>query len=663
MSRPRILSLLPSTTEIVGGLGLSDQLVGLTHECDVCPDEAGMQQVLERGVERVTSSELNPHAMSQQAIDEAVKNSVSTGLSLYQLDEEAVRRARPTVVLTQALCSVCAPAFDEVQATCRRLEAALADEEGHEPSVLSIEPSTLGEVAESFVTVASACGETARGEDLRREFEDKLAQVRELTADASKPQVLLLEWLDPPFSGGHWVPEQITTAGGEPVAAQPGGKSVQLSWDAIEAADPDVVVVACCGFDLERNRKDAEALLSSSNQSEAARRFRDLRAVREGRLFALDGNRYFARPAPSLAEGTAILARVIHDGAPGGNGKGLDFLPAEGKAWARVGSAGAETQSSSENARSASWNARSAPQDGTSADWFSEHDRACARGASTYTDPESGYQVFTHLGLERRGTCCGCGCRHCPYGHENVQDKPGRIQQPAFLHRRGARRSHDAPRHVLFWSGGKDSLLALRAWLRATTTRTTETHAAEALDCLVLMTTFDAASRRVAHQEVSIADIQRQAEALDLDLVGVPLHPGTEYLERIERGLQRVAADGNTIESLVFGDLHLAHIKEWRDGALARFGYRLEYPLWQVDQSLLMDDLLSSAVPCVISACPKTDDAGAPPDITVGRHYDRTTAELARTAGWDAFGEHGEFHTLAQVWEVPAERALGIAEC
>jgi iron complex transport system substrate-binding protein len=648
MKPMRVVSLLPSATEIIGALGLAEQLVGVTHECDVCPDAVGMRRLMQRGVERVTTSHINPHTLSQGAIDDAVKRSLSSGLSLYELREDALFRARPTVVLTQALCSVCAPAHAEVQEVCRRLGAALADEQGRSPEVTNLEPSTLAEVAATFVTVAAACGAPERGLDLQQEFERKLQALHALTAQAAKRRVLLLEWLDPPFNAGHWVPEQIELAGGEPVSGSAGSRSRQLTWDEVEAEDPDIVLIACCGFDLARNTADLQALLWHSGSSEAARRLPALRAVKEGWVYALDGNRYFARPSPSLAEGAAVLARVIHDADATlvSRLQGLDFLPREGEAWARATFAQA-------GIRATTPSSKGLPS-------FSElHERACAAGQLSYLDPGTGHRVFTRLGLERRGTCCGCGCRHCPYGHVNVFDKAARIQQPAFLHHRASRPRPGQPRHVLFWSGGKDSLLALRAWLRMRVGRGNET-AVEGLDTLLLLTTFDAATRLVAHQEVSITNIQSQARALDLDLIGVPLHPGMEYLERVQQGLEHATSENTRIESLVFGDLHLAHIKEWRDAALSRFGASLEYPLWQVDQRVLLDDLISSQVPCVVSACPGSASNPSAEGIRVGRLFDRELAAAARRAGWDAFGENGEFHTLAEVWKVPASRALGV---
>jgi len=644
MPEPRIVSLLPSATEIVGALGVSHLLVGVTHECDVCPDAAGMQQLLQRGLERMTVSDIQPHAMAQGDIDRAVKRSLSEGLSLYALREDALGRVRPSVVLTQALCSVCAPDYASVQQLCLRLAMRLMGDGEQAPEVVNLEPSTLGDVADTFLTVARAAGVPERGEALKREFGHKLALVRDAVRGEAAPRVLLLEWLDPPFNAGHWVPEQIEAAGGVPLSASAAGKSKELTWEAIEAADPDVIAVACCGFDLARNRADVAALLGGEGL--ASQRFRALRAVQQGRLYALDGNRHYARPAPSLAEGAAVLARVIHDACAQVVGRlgQLGWLPAEGVAWARV-------------AHSAP-GARSAPVEAAGT-FAALHERACALGQLSYVDPDTGYRVFTQLGLERRGTCCGCGCRHCPYGHVQVRDKAARIQQPAFLHRRQRTAEPGLGRHVLFWSGGKDSLLALRAWLRARRAEGRFTPD-QALASLLLLTTFDAKTRVVAHQEVSIADVVRQAQVLDLDLLGVPLHPGMAYLERVGAGLARAAAEAGSIESLVFGDLHLEHVRAWRDSELSGFGYPLEYPLWRLDQGLLLDDLWASDVPCVLSACPGKPLEPPVAGVEVGRRFDAELVQVLRKAGWDAFGEDGEFHTLAQVWLTTPARALGV---
>ena len=219
----RIACLLPSATEIVGALGLSGSIVAVTHECDLCPDRAGLQSLM-ASCDRpppslVTSTTINPHAMQQAAIDEAVKRSVSSGLSLYSVDQPALLATAPNLVITQALCAVCAPATEEVDAVCvdigRQLRAAGSSTT---VEVLSLQPTDLPTVAASFEAVACACGPefAPRGAALRAEFERKFhavsAAVASTTVQTVRPSVLLLEWLDPVFDAGHWVPGQIEAA-------------------------------------------------------------------------------------------------------------------------------------------------------------------------------------------------------------------------------------------------------------------------------------------------------------------------------------------------------------------------------------------------------------------------------------------------------------------
>ncbi len=259
-------------------------------------------------------------------------------------------------------------------------------------------------------------------------------------------------------------------------------------------------------------------------------------------------------------------------------------------------------------------------------------------GELSYADPQTGYAVFTELGLLARGKCCGCGCRHCPFEHSNVPtgQRASRIQRAAML----LAEAPVGPVDVLFWSGGKDSYLALRALHREATGRP-----------LVLLTTFDAAHRQVAHQEIPIKLIVRQAQALACPLVGVPLHAGGDYLEQVGEGLDLLS----DISRLVFGDLHLEHIRQWREAqlgplALAR-GATLHYPLWQADYEALLDDLEASGVPCDICAVPDARQAG----VSVGQRFSRALTEQL-PPGIDRFGESGEFHTLARVWEAPCAR-------
>lgn len=265
--------------------------------------------------------------------------------------------------------------------------------------------------------------------------------------------------------------------------------------------------------------------------------------------------------------------------------------------------------------------------------WRRAHRRALKNGESSYIDPQTGFHVFTEIGLKRRGCCCGSGCRHCPYQHESMSlaDRAARGKQPSWLTTDTA---PAAPADVLFWSGGKDSFLALRALHR------------EGLHPIMLLTTFDVATRTVAHQEIHIDAVIRQAEHLGLPLLGVPLHPGETYMDRIRAACELVPR----IARLVFGDLHLLHIREWRGVAFREFAAdrdaALHFPVWGVPYDTLITDLEASGVTCEVSAV----TGAAEGFVAVGERFDR--AMMARLPGdIDPFGENGEFHTLVRVWE------------
>lgn len=261
------------------------------------------------------------------------------------------------------------------------------------------------------------------------------------------------------------------------------------------------------------------------------------------------------------------------------------------------------------------------------------HAAACAAGRDHYTDPATGYRVFTALSHEARGTCCGCGCRHCPFGHASVPpEKRGRKPRDPFLVGSVEGDACD----VLFWSGGKDSYLALRALQR------------EAARPVVLLTTFEDASEIVAHQRVRLDDIRQQATALGLPLLLVPLYAGPTYVERLTLGLGLLSRR-TRIARLAFGDLHLQHIRDWREQHLgpvaATLGATLHLPIWGVDYANLAAELDEAPVDCRVSA---VDRARLPTGVEPGDRYD--AAFRARLPGGvDRFGERGEFHTLVTV--------------
>lgn len=599
--------------------------------------------------------------------------------SLYPIDRKALKSANPTVVLTQNLCGVCAPSTGEVKKALNsnNTNGVAAVSDG--VKILSLEPESLRDVAETFVTIADACGVHERGVELRDTFMSNLQLLQDTvnssrsttTGDhksatsSTKPRVLLLEWLDPPYDGGHWIPGMLEAAQCEYVkigsqsspspGTWSGTKSKQVTWQDVYDADPDVVLVACCGFDLERNVRDA---------LRASDKLVKLRAAKERRLYACDGDKYFARPGPMLLEGTNIAAQCAFerfDGTVTDAVQALDFAPEVGEGWSKVDvmrpSAGiVDIEDTAPN----------------EACWAKLHEEACSSGQMDYVDPATGYHVFTELAHKKRCKCCGSGCRHCPYNHENVRAdrKADTIKQPSFLYEREDRSLFVVPEtpcctgtntepesvKVLFFSGGKDSFLALRALVRQGTDAGKGSR--NSPFGIVLLTTFDAMSRVIAHQEVHISNVVKQATALNIPLVGIPMHRGTSesYVNRIRRGVELVSSSVGKDKrlTLAFGDLHLGHIKEWRDQALGSdLRYDLEYPCWKRSYESLLDDLEASGVKCIVSA--SSTDVVKEGDVFGHDLYNRLLKH-----GIDGFGEEGEFHSLAQVWEVDRRMALGL---
>jgi len=286
----RIASLLPSTTEIVCALGLGPQLVGRSHECDFPPEVEALPVL--------TESKLDPRAASHQ-IDDRVKQLVREGLSIYRVDAERLRALAPSVVLTQEQCDVCA-------ASPKDVEAALADWTGGRPRVVSLAPCTLADVWGDLVTVATALGVPERGETLAERLASRITDVSERTLRIRpRPRVAAIEWTEPLMAAGNWMPELIALAGGSNLFGETGIHSPWLEWEALRAADPDVIAVLPCGFDLARTRREMAPLAAKPGWGE-------LRAVRAGKVFLTDGNQYFNRPGPRLVESLEILAEILH---------------------------------------------------------------------------------------------------------------------------------------------------------------------------------------------------------------------------------------------------------------------------------------------------------------------------------------------------------------
>ena len=286
----RIVSLLPSATEIVCALGFGEKLVGRSHECDFPASVAALPPL--------TQARLDADAPSR-AIDDAVKQLVEAGSSVYRVDAEQLRELAPTVIVTQDQCEVCAVTSDD-------LEQALAAWTGSAPRLVSLSPNTLGDVWVSFSHVADALGVPERGLALATELANRITEVAERAQRLRpRPRVACIEWLEPLMVAGNWVPELVTLAGGTNLLSQPGTHSPWLEPEALAAADPDVIVVLPCGFDLPRTHAEFDRIAQQSF-------WQNLRAVKQGRVAIVDGNQYFNRPGPRLVESLEILAEILH---------------------------------------------------------------------------------------------------------------------------------------------------------------------------------------------------------------------------------------------------------------------------------------------------------------------------------------------------------------
>jgi len=300
---PRIVSLLPSATEIVYALGLSEQLVGVTHECDF-PVSAGTKPQL-------TASAL-PHAANAGEIDRHVKASLHSGSSLYALDSTLLERLAPDLIITQELCEVCAVSYDIVARAAKRLAS--------DPRVISLEPSSLEDVFANIETVATLTGRDDAAREVVGRLRTRVAALATHVAGRARPRTLVLEWTDPPMSGGHWTPGLVAAAGGEAVLAHPGANSQALAWDAIVAADPDVILVAPCGFGMP-------ALLAAvAELRDQVPAWSGLRAVTTHRAYAIDGNAYVNRPGPRLVDTAELFASALYDQAYGAGVGAADAL-------------------------------------------------------------------------------------------------------------------------------------------------------------------------------------------------------------------------------------------------------------------------------------------------------------------------------------------------
>jgi iron complex transport system substrate-binding protein len=286
----KICSLLPSATEILFALGLGDQVVGVSHECDF-PSQAKSKPVLIKS--RISQTE------TAATIDRKVREFLERGESLYSVDMELLREIEPDIIVTQDLCHVCAATPDDLGAALSYLQ--------NKPKIVTLNPHSLADVCADIRMIGEATACNGQANFLIAEFQKAIANVERSVAGLDRPRVLCLEWLDPPYVAGHWVPEMVERAGGIDVLGQRGKPSFRVDWEKLMESRPEVVVIMPCGYNLAAAEAEFRSLPLPKG-------WQDLPAVKDGQVFAVDASGYFSRPGPRLASGLAALASAIHAG-------------------------------------------------------------------------------------------------------------------------------------------------------------------------------------------------------------------------------------------------------------------------------------------------------------------------------------------------------------
>lgn len=289
--------MLPSATELLFAIGAGGDVVGVTHECDYPPEALSLPNL---------TASTGPDLQTPAEIDRHVRAAVHAGSSLYQLDSALLERLEPDLVVTQELCAVCAVSYEIVAAATKQLRSC-HPERSRRVRVVSLEPTSLEDVFANICFLGEITGHDREAQQLVANLRTRVAALKESHNAHCGIGTLVLEWTDPPMSAGHWIPELVELAGGQPVLANPGANSRRLEWSAIAQADPDAVVVAPCGFDLAMSRQAVAAL-------EAVPEWRSLSARRNGRVLVLDGSAYLSRPGPRLVDAAEILAQWYTSG-------------------------------------------------------------------------------------------------------------------------------------------------------------------------------------------------------------------------------------------------------------------------------------------------------------------------------------------------------------
>lgn len=285
----KIISLLPSATEIVCALGLENNLVAITHECDFPASIAHLPAI--------TASRISHETMTSSEIDHAVRSQLDGHGSIYDLDTALLEQLNPDIILTQELCDVCAVSYKQVEKAARMYVA--------DSTVVSLEPNTIEGIFETITTVGELANIPEKAAEVVAALRSRLDVVRKRTRDVVRPRVFMLEWLEPPFAPGHWVPEQVEIAGGNAILGKSGHRSETTTFDAIFESNPEVIVLIPCGYYTADTMRQIENQTFPSNWQEIA-------AVKNNEVWALDATKYFSRPGPRVVDGSEILAKILH---------------------------------------------------------------------------------------------------------------------------------------------------------------------------------------------------------------------------------------------------------------------------------------------------------------------------------------------------------------
>jgi iron complex transport system substrate-binding protein len=286
----RIASLLPSATEIVYELGLGDELVAISHDCDYPPEVTKKIQL--------TKIDIDPSRSTSQQINQWVTSTVHAGTSLYHIDPTNLARANPDLILTQELCEVCAPAFSEVKEACRVLNGGR--------KIISLEPTSLDQILENILTVGEATGRLPEARGRVTALRERIERIKTASSDVKhRPEVLCVEWFDPLYAAGHWIPEMVYIAGGIDKLGRLHQPSERIQWEQVAIYDPEMIVLMPCGFNLKRTSSESDVLKSSPAWAK-------LKAVKNGQVYAANGTAYFNRPGPRIIGGLEGLAELIH---------------------------------------------------------------------------------------------------------------------------------------------------------------------------------------------------------------------------------------------------------------------------------------------------------------------------------------------------------------